>query len=325
MRRVDYLMTEARTWAENLEYGLTEGISDYQLLSSLRNASRMLQETILRNIVSCELFDEQYTFTTVAFQRAYGLPGATNYAGTPATIRRPFMGSSLRLVEYTYTGVSKDYYPLDLKVFRELSNIWSTPPIEYGLLADQLYLSPVPNTSGKTTRVTLITKADVPDLPRATVSVAHVSGDYYDYITLSGVTSGSEDETALSQATHICINETFDGTAIYRNIPGSYSTSTAKWTPTTNSCPTATATITAGDTVTVGKDSSQFPDPRFPEEAERYLVAYMIWKMFKHDSSTNAIEQGNELQIIESSLLESIGCRYRDAMYNPILDEGWMK
>lgn len=324
MRRVDYLMTEAREWAENSDYGATEGISDKQLLSALRDASRMLQESILRNIVSCEMFDEQYTFSTIALQRAYGLPGATNYAGTPSTARPPFMGSSLRLVEYSYTGSDKDYYPLDLKVFRALSNIESTPSVEYATLGDQLYLSPVPSTSGKDVRVTLITKADVPDLPRATISVANIVGSYYTYFTLAGVVSGSENETALSQATHICINNSQSGAAVYRNIPGSYDIATAKWTATTGSCPTATATVAIGNVVTVGKNSSQFPDPRFPEEAERYLVAYMIWKMLKYDASTNAIEQGNELQIIESSLLESIGCRYRDAMYNPILDEGWM-
>lgn len=323
MKRVDYLIAEIRKETENEDYGDNEGIGQQEFLQYLNEACQMLQGTILRNCPSSSLFDTEFSFSTVANQRAYPLPGATGFAGTPLFTLPPFSWQGVKAVEVATSETDSTSYFLDVVVPRELSRVTSSFPRNYSVQGKNILLSPIPSVSGKTVRVTLPTQVLELDLPRASVSSVSSSGGYYTKVSFTTLSVTSEEYLALSRATHICITNEY-GEMVFPNLRGGLDAQPDGWVFDSSAYLTSSATISVGDVITVGGWSSPYPDSRFPEMCERYLRRYCGWKILKRDSSTDAVDVGQELSAIEADIVQSLGAVTRDVVSVPQLEPEWL-
>lgn len=306
MKRVDQIITKVRRRTDNEDYSDTEGLAQDEFAEFIDEAQADLQATILSEIPNCSLFDTSVDVDLVASQRAYDL-ATSSY--------RPFGGNMVRMVEFKPTASSQDYYPLQLASLFELAVTNLNYPSAYDIRDGQVLLSPVPSSAIGNLRITYPRELDRLDIRRAQVTSATIVTTSYTTITLEA--DPVPDSILEDEDYYICINDAY-GNVVYYNIPVvSFDSSTRVLTLDTGVL-TANGSISAGDWVTFDKYSTT--TSKLPDNCERYLIAYGIWKGLKRDSSVDSSEQQQELVAIKQSIIEALKTTYRDVPYIPMLN-----
>lgn len=304
MRRIDQLITQVRRAAENDDVSATVGISTEEFVQYLNDAQTRLQSRILEEIPDLSLFDTSITVNLVAGQRSYSLETVSGV---------PVLGSMIRLVEYRSTSSEQDYYPLRRRGINEFSNIVLDYPTSYDIRNGAIYIDGIPGSSIGNFRITFPRALDSLDLRRGQVVTAVPVGSTYTTITLD---SDPEPDSLLEDDDYyICVNDSF-GTVTFQAVPiSSYDVNTRVMTIFTPPS-TSDGSITAGNWVTVGKYSTTHS--KLPNECERYLIAYAVWKIMKRDSSDDAPPQESELGAMETDLISLFGRMCRDLEPIPV-------
>ncbi len=294
MRRIDYLITEARRIGKNdPNTDSTVATTDEEIIQYINDAQDELQGLIssLKGVDS--IFNTDTIISVVANQEAYVIPD------------RLFVNKEIDLVEYSATGSLTDYVVLDkISIFNRDTNN-SSYPSGYWRRQGKVYINPIPSTSTGTLRVSYERTLDDLDKRRGVVST--VNG-----LTSTGFTSivldSTADETSnpnLSTIDYISIVDK-DGARAAYNIPvGTYDTGTNTLTPAAGfTFELAGDTIAAGNYVVFGKWRTTHA--QLPDEAEPYLIHFAAEMLLHKDSSNDAAMHSAKLASLRNQILKSI-------------------
>lgn len=294
MRRVDYLITEARRIGKNdANTDGTLATTDEEVLQYINDAQDELQGLIssLKGVDS--IFNTEEIVSVIANQESYSLT------------KRLFVNKEIDLVEFSATGALTDYVVLDkVSLFNRDTNS-SSYPSGYWRRQGKVFLTPIPSSSGGTLRISYERTLD--DLDKRRGKITTVNGLSSTTFT-SIVLDSTADETStpnLSTIDYICIVDK-DGNRKAFNIPvGSYVTGTNTLTPAAGFVFEQTGdTIAVDDYVVFGKWKTTHST--LPDESEMYLIHYAA-EMLLHKDSSNDTQAHKERRIeIRNQLLKSI-------------------
>lgn len=296
MKRVDQLITEIRGWTNNTNYSTTAGIAQERFVEAVRDAQQMLQGAVMRANPDCSWFDTQATYSVTSGTTSYGLPADVYYY------------DQVKIVEFSQSGNADDYVALDPIKYETHSQNASWPPFGYDVIAGQVWLTPPPNSTTGTLRVTYVKRMSDLDLVRGTISsyaappaLVLANDSFLDATSLTAWVPG-----------YISVTRRLDGASI-----------TKTWKATAYTSGTFTLTAAAADVtyetgfsatdlpaafVTLGKYTTcatgNWPVALQPL-VERYVVAFGKWKMMLKDSSDDAVTYGNELTAIEKDIMQA--------------------
>ncbi len=283
LKRVDFLLQDARVLASATDFGTNYGIQNDFLLIQLTNAKYELQKAITATQAECFAGYKEYTCA-----------GATSYS-MPSDA---FANNLLYMVEYSPTGLSTDYYELDLNYVRPPGK--SGTPSYYMLDADIIYPDYAPS-SGKLRLRYEKTLYNL-DIRRGVVSTYVAVGDNIQSITLYDAGNPVPDDTKLAAAEYVCISDR-NGNMTIRNVPVDSYDATYKritvvsgWLADTGWSMPSPAYVTCGaDTIT---------HPQGPLMFEQYYVEYMRWEIEKSRGSMDAEDANKKLDSILASIVE---------------------
>lgn len=303
MRTNATLIAAARRDSDNVDYTDTTGLSDADFLEWMANAQERIQGKILQ--VNPKLFQKTVEIDGVASQERYDLPADI------------YLGTRVDMIEYSSTGLSSDYDPLDeLQLIEYVAGMNGTPS---GFIrqSGEFISIPAPASTGKF-RVTYQKRLPKLGLSRGVLSAASTGGSPIT-ATISPSTLDTDNITALETAGSLTVINTTTGAVKARDcVIDSISVIGVITFDATFALATG-ETIEAGDTVVAGGFHTTIS--QLPEEMERYLVAYMIWKGIKRDSSSDSAEAKEERDELETEIVDSYRMADNTLNYVPVLDD----
>lgn len=308
MLRVDQLVDRVRAWTENEDATSTSGIPDQDIIDALSDGQDMLQGAILRNVPECRWFDASVSFSVTAGQPTYSIPD------------RAFYSDAIRLVEFSFNGLSDYFVKLNPVQIQHLGN-WATwPPTEYGTSGQTIQLSPPPKITQGTLRVKYVKR--VPKLARILGQATSLESTS---LTLDFDTFLDSTELSAIVPTYLSASAPLDGAGIsYAITASAYNSGTRVLTVTT---PTYEGSYGSSDIpqtiITPGLYTTHLPQwpVAIQGQVERYLRAYGAWKILGRDSSQDRAEQGNELTAIEGDIINAANAARGD--YPVVTMETW--
>ena len=310
MRYVGKLIDHVGRHTENPRDQVTDeaGISDEDFLEYANFAQSRLQAAILRAYPHSTVFDDDYTQSVTSGTKSY-----------PVSSGDALYGNKCRYCEYSDSGRSDDYWALRYSDIRELG-AGAGSPTTYALRNGNVILGDIPNRSGYL-RTVFPRRLDSLDLRRGRVEATANDGTRWTGVTLAD--DSDLDSDALADAEYFCVSDKRGTVTIYSVPIYSYDSPSRVIKIDSGSPLMTTGSINVGDYVTIGKFStthSKLEDP-----AEKYLLSYMSWKIFKRDSSTDAVEENSELASMEEEIVAVYGSASLDAQNIIISDPEWFQ
>lgn len=286
-RLIDHLITDIRAHTENEEFSDSIGIDDEEFVRFLNDAQYRLHSLIVQ--AHSSIFLQEKDINIVLRQQSYDLPSDI------------YIKNKVSGVEYSYNGDTKNYFHLKPTTKRLRSNQEGSP-VNYIRQSGKILLSPIPLDSGAVMRLTYVRQVPKVDKRRGSIGSVTLDNSANTITAISfNVSSDSIDSTAIDKSNFITIVDK-NGNIKMKNIPyDSYDTGTGVITVTSGFEFEEGETIEVGDYVCGGKNSTTHSE--FPEEVERYLIAYCSWKILKRDSSVDSQEQTQELLEMESDIV----------------------
>jgi len=307
MRRLDLLISEARQETDNSLFTDETGIQDSEFIRWANSGQSKIISLIQR--AHPDLFQRENEIAGVQGQEEYSLPAKT------------FLGTRVQQIEYSRTGLKRDYYLLKKGSLKERVNGPVGSPSFYIRFSGKFLVQPSPETTGKFRVVTQLALPRI-DIKRATVSSAVLNTGNNTITSLTLDTTLNIDASEIISEGYICIVDK-DGNILMEGIPvDDVNTTTGVVTIHTGFTFTTGETIPSGSFVVLGNYSSTHSS--LPDIAERYLVEFMIWKVEKRDSNNSSTEANQELDLIAADIVDSFSEADEDVSYVPILDSQYM-
>jgi hypothetical protein len=287
---LESLITKARLQSNNSDYSSSQGNPQSLFEMYANEAQDNLQTQIINN----------YPQEFVEFYEK-AITTHTEFVTVPDDI---FSNNRIISVEYSYTGDSKDYFPLSPRTVKERISSQSSYPSFYIRISDKIYLNPIPST-GKV-RIAYYRELDDIKVPIA------INGTPY------GSTIVSEYNIGLQE--YLCVSNRF-GEVLLRgakiaSVVGT--TITVVGNVADYLVSGATLADLAFQNITIGKYTTTHS--KLPKICERYLITYMAKRALAKDSSSQAGIEDGELARMEAQILESFAQPTEDVYTIPILD-----
>lgn len=288
------------------------GLSDLTMLDFINRAQTRLQTVILRDLPHCTFFDSTTTFSPVASQREYDLPVDAFFSAYPRRLRF-----------YPTSGDTTHYYDLKYRINdRGFCEDTSSCPTEYTIQGRDIVISPIPNMSSGTFKLTYVRRSDRLDLRRGVIESFTSSGGYYTSITLD-VDAESYDAETIADEDHINVCDALGSVGYYNLTYSSFDSATGVVTLTPSTFSTSDGTIAIGNYITTGYQTTTHS--ALPIECDRYLVNFTAWKALKADSSDDSMGEGSELDAMEGEIVAAFSLLSTDIIELPILEPEWFE
>jgi hypothetical protein len=301
MRNVSLLITQARRATENVEVTDSAGISDEEFLQYANDAQDQIQSVVSTDFP--DVFQDEELIDAVIGQEEYNIP---EFA---------ILGNRVDMVEYSETGQNNDYHRLPKTSHLERFSGTSSYPMMYIRRSNKILLQPQPSNNG-VIRVLYQKQAPRIDKRRAKVSAVTLTSNSITSLTLD--TTVEIDDSALLEEGYVSVVNK-DGEIKMIKIPV-----TAIDTTTGIVTVEAGFTFEAGETIEVGnyllRGKRSTTHSELPVICERYLIAYMNWKILKRDSSNDSDEAGQELGALLQDIVAAFKQPDGDVNLVPILD-----
>lgn len=315
MRPLEALIAQARRGTENEDVGVERGIADIEFIQYFNDAQDHLQGEIIKH--NPTNFTRQTFIDIVSNQEAYTLP-------TDA-----FLDNRLVNIDVSQTGRRDDYYPLRKRTLRE-RNSYLNPDVDgYILRGSEILLDPIPQfgtTNGL--RVNYVYKLLDLDVKRFEVSAVTLDtvNRQITSLTIENLngTGGDLDETKLA-----ILNEDNFLTVIDRlgNVKmksvdfDSIASSTGVVTINSSFVYEEGESISTGDFICKGKRSTNRAE--LDSDIERFLLAYVYWKILKRDSSQDSAEAQAEMLALRDEIVNNYKDGTDDIEFIPLIDESF--
>lgn len=314
MKEVSLLILQARRMAENEDTpdgaDVTVGITDEEVLQFLNDAQDRLQTLISGANSTSKPFVVEKEIATVEDQEEYDLED------------RLFYNKEIELVEYSPTGDSGDYFPLQLvSQFNRNSN--SGTPFGYYKRFGKIYLTPIPDTSNGTLRVLYERQLD--DLDKRRGKITTVNGLTSTTFTSIVIDTDADESSTPNLATidYICVVDKY-GTVTARNIPvGTYTASTNTLTPAGSHVFETGETIATNSYVTFHRYTTTHSG--LPDECERYLIQYAWEQIAMRDGAEDLTKIKMVREEMEGDIIRQFASQTGEVQLIPMLDwEDWL-
>ena len=187
MRLVDKLITQIRRQTENEN---ETAILDSEILQYLNDAHERLHAVVSAKYP--KIFVETKEYDIVRGQADYSLP-------TDA-----FLGNKVLNVEYSYTGDTDDYYPLEPITLKERTN-YSGYPVNYIRRSGKITLDPIPDSPSGKIRVEYVKRIRHLDSRRGVVDIITTSGSSIASLVLDTSNAIAIDSDAFEDVEHVCL------------------------------------------------------------------------------------------------------------------------
>ena len=289
MRRLENLIEDSREETENDEFTADAGIQDKEFIRYANDAQSRLQSKIFQK--SQKVFISEYIFSTVSRQESYELPYDILFE------------NAISNVQFSSSPAGIDYYPLEQSTLKERNTIGYGEPSFYIRRSGKILLNPVPTGGGKKVRVSYVKRLPKMDTRRAKILTVTTSGSSITSLTLD--TGSLLDSDALLKESRFSVVNS-DGNQLMRRILYTdINSTTGVVTIDPSFLFESGETIAVGNYLVKGEDSCNKSE--LPFNLERYLLAYMNWKILKRDSSSDSAEAQGELIAMEDEIISSFG------------------
>jgi len=291
MRRAEQLITQIRRQTENVKIGISDGIDDEEFLQYLNDGQDAIYGAIMQ--ANAKAFAKVHYIDSVRGTPAYDLAADI------------YLRSRVICVEYSPTGLEKDFYKLEKRVTTE-KIFTEGVPRSYHIQTGQLVISSVPERSvTRGFRVTYDPILPRLDKRRTTVSAVTTLGGAVTALTLATASPFSAADYTLFD--HLSFVDSFGNLKCAGLHFSAVNSGTGVVTISGSSHTLAEGeTITNGDYVLLGKRATT--TCQLPDSCESYLLAYGAMRIFARDSSTDI---GDQAQVV-SSLAETIISNFQD-------------
>lgn len=307
MRQLELLINQSRVDTDNIEFSDTTGIPDSFFIQRANDAQDRIHSLILQQ--HPDIFLKEKIISSVYGQEAYSAPSDC------------YLGNRIVQVDYSPSGNENDYFQLKQGRLPERISGIQGVPAWYIRRSGAILLQPKPQSDAAKIRLTYQKKLAKLDIRRATVSAVTLTTDEITSLTLD--TTVAFDQTSLVEENFLTVVDK-NGVVKMASIPFTDIDAT-----------TGVVTIEAGftfedgETIEVGdyvcKGALSTTHSELPDVCERYLIAYMDWKVLKKDSSADSIEQSEELQAMEAEIIDTFKETDDDVDYVTILDDGYLE
>lgn len=306
MKRVDQLITEAKRESENTESTSDTGVQDSEYIRALNDAQDRIHSAIL--LQNPQILVKEKEITVVAEQEAYDLPADV------------FGTTRVEKVEYSRTGVARDYYELDPAFIDERLNGQSGRPSYFIRESERLLIQPKPAGAGLL-RVTYEKVLPRLDKRRGKVLTVVLTSDAITSLILDPTALTTEDVQEMNDSEFICVVSK-RGVIKMKGIPITEVNSS------TGEVTVETFTFEAGETIEVDDyvvaGSFATTHCQLPDIAERYLLRYCKWRVLKRDSSNDSREEKEEVDEIAGDIIATYARADKTIKRIPIIDTDFM-
>lgn len=282
------------------------GIETKDFLRFTNYAQQRLQGRISK--VYPVMFEAQQEISIVAGTAAYSINDNV------------YLGTRIRKVEYSHSGQVADYYPLPPSDPYNTYNS-SGRPCVYHRRDGYIVLEPIPSESTGTIRVTYERTLDRLDVRRGRVNGAP-SGAVIDLTHSTYGAPSTDDEALFVSGQYVCVSDYYGTPMLYNGVISSYNASTDALTlaasVSTYLVPGYSLANLTDGFITLGKYTTTHS--KLSDEAERYLTEYTTRRIFKRESSDDAVAIDAELEPIEQELINSYKIADKDVKPIPITD-----
>lgn len=290
MNRSDKLITQARRQTENEEFSDTTGISTDELIQYLNDGqNRIFSKITIKHPGAFVV--ESPDINVTPGQESYSLPSDV------------YLDNRISIVEFSSTSDIRDFTRLQPASLHSRENGFAGFPNSYIRRSGKVLLQPVPSMSG-TLRVNYQRRIASLDIRRGSVAsvVLDTATNTITSLTLE-TTDNDYDSPEINDSDHLCVIDVLGNQKMVKIQIDSMVESTGVVTINSGFTFADGETIAVGDKIVTGDNTSTHSELQIT--CERYLIAYLAWKILKRDSSEDATEQAQEVFAMEKDIVES--------------------
>jgi len=287
VRDLSILINQARRATENIEFSDSVGISDDEFIQYTNDAQDEVETQASR--LNSDLFVASAVIQCVANQSDYALPDDA------------LMGTKISQVLWSPNAQDTAYIPLQQGRMSEIISEFQGTPSYFVRIGTSIKLIPAPFSSSSRIKVYYQQKLPKVDIRAGKVGTVVTAGNTITSLVLdSGFNNLSETlleegaVTVVSSAGVIKMENVlitaFDESSLAVTVDPSFVFEDGE-------------TIAAGDYLIRGPRSSNIS--QLPSICERYLLAYMQWRILKRDSSNDSQEQEGEMKMMLQSIIDA--------------------
>lgn len=313
---IDALIDEVRESTENEEFDDVVGLTEEEIIKFINDAHYRLHAKIIAQ--HPDVFLETEEQDIVGDQEAYAINFKAAFKNRVAK------------VEFSHDGSTDNYYPLSPVTLYSRDSGIQGHPNQYIRRAGEVLISPVPLSSQGKLRITYTRKVKRMDKRRCTIVTINGTATAPTSLEVNYVNGSTVDSTELAKRTRLTIVDKYGDVKMDNILLGSIDASaggndalltldTSLWTPISGE------SILTSDFVLSGRYGTTHSE--LEEEVERYIQAYVIWKVLKRDSSIDSQEAIQELAQIEDDIVNSYADLSDDTMEIPEINDsydGWL-
>ncbi len=283
MRRVEQLITQVRRATENVRVGTTDGLSDEEFIQYLNDAQELCESNIRR--VYAKAFVKEKTWSATGAEQVT----------LPSDI---WARQAVISLEWSPTGLAKDYYHLKKRTVRERFTMTGSPS-QYVLYNNSILIDCYPATG--TFRLIYQMKLPRLDKRRGTVASRTLTATACTALTITP--SGLFVQGDYDLYPTISVVDNF-GVVLMSGI--AYSAVSAAGVLTLEG---SSFTFASGETAPVGSyvvlGTNSSPTSSLSDECEKFLLAYCQRRILDRDSSDDRMTISEDEKAMLADIAET--------------------
>jgi hypothetical protein len=315
---VDYLISEIRSNTDNEEFNDTVGFSDEEMVRFINDGKNNLHAKIVAQHSTA--FVEEIIVSATNDLEYYSLPYDA------------FLGNKLTNIEFSYTGLDADYYSLK-KVAHKLRTPNSKgSPQYYSLKANKIYLSPIPQNSSGTIRISYVQAPKQVNKRRGQIISTTQCSDSLTAPTFININylDASNDPNELARDTYFCVVDKYGNIKMSNIILSSIGAAGTTVDLTTYDAQLVIDSATVFNTgdvlaqeyyIVPGKFATSHIDD--PDNVRRYIRVFAETEILMRDSSVSVKESTQLLLQFEKNIVDSYADTSDDVDYIPEINTDW--
>ena len=306
---IDQIRRDTRQTVSAESNSNQEGIDRETILEFINEAEDRITQIILENCPNVSYFDSTSIVSCVAGQAKYALPDSA------------FLDGSVSKVEYSYNGDARYYHPLRLGSLIEMDTYQSYTPVKYQVSPGYVSITPVPQSSQGTLRITFTERVPRLDIRRGKVKSVAMDGTSTYYVTLELENDSWLEETLFDSFNYLCVVNR-DGAIQHVNLEYDSWNSVTKTFTLASGQLVSTGTITAGDYIVLDRYRSSHS--QLPDHCDVYRKQYTALRVKAHASNTDFAEYLKFLTGQEELLVGRFQAMVKGARGIPIINKTWV-
>jgi hypothetical protein len=305
MLRVEHMIKQVRRQTDNELVGTDAGISDEEIIRYLNDGQDDIYAAIAG--VYRGAFSAVDRFSCVGGSETYAVP------------TKAFMGGQTSMLEWSQSGADRDYRALKHVTMRERAP-GEGYPCRYSIASGLYYVWNIPTTALGTFRATYTKLAPTMDKRRGVVSAVTIVGSDVTTLSMLAPDGSPFTQTYADAFTENDVLSIVSSTGLQKCYAIRYTAVSAAGVVTLDGNHTLETgeTVTSGDFIVVGEYATT--NSMLPQNCERYIIGYAVWKILKRDSSSDYGPQQQEVGAIREVIIDGFAELSADIDFTPFVN-----